>query len=167
MQKNRQASEQAKALLNKSLTSASTLKISSTQQELHNVLNFKKAFDMVWHDVLWSTMRQFHIGSNSVTIIKQLYNEASSAVCIDVQLGEWFFIHSGVRQGCLLSPTLFNVFLKRLISEVLEDHVGHVSIGGRAITNLRLADDFDSLGSNEEELKAITECTDRMANHMA
>ena len=58
----------------------------------------------------------------------------------------------GVRQGCLLSPTLFNIFVERIMAFVLEDHEETVSIGGRTFTNLRLADDIDGLAGQEEEL---------------
>ena len=44
----------------------------------------QKTFDTVWNDALLSTMRQFHIGSNLVNVIEQLYNEASSTACVDV-----------------------------------------------------------------------------------
>ena len=68
-----------------------------------------------------------------------------------------------MRQGSLLSPALFNVFLKRLISETLEDHVGTVSIGEKFITDLRFANDIDGLASSEEELKVLVEHIDMMA----
>ena len=57
-------------------------------------------------------------------------------------IGDWFRTTVGVRQGCILSPTLFNVFLERIMTDALEDHQGTVSIGG-IITNLRFADDDD------------------------
>ena len=58
----------------------------------------------------------------------------------------------GVQQGCLLSPTLFNIFLERIMTDTLEDHEGTVSIRGRIVTNLRFADDIDGLADEEEEL---------------
>ena len=58
-------------------------------------------------------------------------------------LVEWFRTIIGVRQGYLLSPTLFNIFLERIMTDTLEDHVGTISIGGRTIKNLRFADDID------------------------
>ena len=57
-------------------------------------------------------------------------------------IGDWFRTTVGVRQGCLLSPTLFNIFLERIMTDALEDHEGTVSIGGRTVTNLRFADDI-------------------------
>ncbi|GFO21776.1 endonuclease-reverse transcriptase [Plakobranchus ocellatus] len=59
--------------------------------------------------------------------------------------------------GCLLSPTLFNIFLERIMTDALEDHFRTVSIGGRPITNLRFSDDIDKLAGNECELASLVE----------
>ena len=67
----------------------------------------------------------------------------------------------GVRQGYLLSPTLFSIFLERIMTDALEDHEGTVSIGGRTITNLRFADDIDGLAGEEEELVKLDELLDK------
>ena len=76
-------------------------------------------------------------------------------------IGEWFRTTVGVRQGCLLSPTLFNFFLERIMSDALEEHDGKVSIGGRNITNLRFANDIDALAEEEQELEALVESLDK------
>ena len=78
-----------------------------------------------------------------VRTTEQLYDKATSAVQINGSIGEWFRTTVGVRQGCLLSPTLFNIFLERIMPDALEEHDGKVSIGGRNITNLRFADDME------------------------
>ena len=57
--------------------------------------------------------------------------------------------------------TLLNIFLERIMTDALEDHEGIVSIGGRAITNLRFADDIDSLAGEEEELAKLVERLDK------
>ena len=71
-----------------------------------------------------------------------LYDKAQSAVLFNGSTEEWFRTTVGVRQGCLLLPTLFNIFLMRIMCEALDDHEGSVSIGGRLITNFRFADDI-------------------------
>ena len=90
-------------------------------------------------------MRKYNISANLVHTIEQLYNKAASAVQMNGSIGEWFRTTVRVRQGCLLSPTLFNIFLERIMSDALEEHDGKVSIGGRNITYLRFADDIDAL----------------------
>ena len=74
--------------------------------------------------------------------MKNLYNKATSAVLANSSIGNWFQTTVGVRQECQLSPTLFNIFLERIMTDALEDHEGTVSTGGRTITNLRFADDI-------------------------
>ena len=77
-------------------------------------------------------------------------------------IGEWFSTTVGVRQGCLLSPTLDNILLERIISDALEEHYGKVGIGGRNFTNLRFADDIDDLAEEEQEpKKALVEIFDK------
>ena len=97
-------------------------------------------------------MRLYNIHANLIRTIECLYDKATSAVYLDNNIGEWFRTTIGVRQGCLLSPTLFNIFLERIIDDALKDHEGTLSIGGRTITNLRFADDIDGVAGQEQEL---------------
>ncbi|KAI0221682.1 hypothetical protein LSAT2_027035 [Lamellibrachia satsuma] len=128
------------------------------QQSLYHVfIDFKKAFDKVWHAALWATMRKYNIGSKLVRTIEHLYDNATSAVTFNSSIGDWFRTTVGVRQGCLLSPTLFNIFLERIMTDALENHQGTVSSGGRTITNLRFADDIDGLAGDEQELVNLVE----------
>ena len=70
-------------------------------------------------------------------------------------IGVWFRKKVEVRQRCLLSSTLFNIFLQRIMSDALEEHDGKASIGGRNITKLRFADGIDALAGEEQELEAL------------
>ena len=83
------------------------------QQDLYHVfIDFKKAFDRVWHAALWATMKKYNISTNLIKVIKNLYNKATSAVLLNGNIGDWFLITVGVRQGYLLSATLFNSFVR-------------------------------------------------------
>ena len=112
----------------------------------------KKAFVRLWHAALWAAMRLYNINDNLIRTIECLYNKATSAVCHDNNIGEWFRTTTGVRHGCLLSPTLFNISFERIMADALENHEGTVCIGGRTITNLHFADDIDGLAGQEQEL---------------
>ena len=131
------------------------------QQDLYHVfIDFMKVFDRVWHAALWATMKKYNISTNHIRVIKNLYDKTNSAVLFDRSIGDWFRTTVGVRQGSLLSPTLFDIFLERITIAALKDHEGTVSIGGRTITNLRFADDIDGLAGEEEELAKLTEWLD-------
>ena len=118
------------------------------QNPYHVFIDLKIAFDRVWHAALLATMRKYNISANLVRTIEQLHDKATSAVQMIGSIGEWFRTTVRVRQGCLLSPTLFNIFLEQIMSDALEEHYGKVSIGGRNITNLRFADDIDALAED-------------------
>ena len=132
------------------------------QQNLYHVfIEFEYAFDRVWHATLWATMRKYHISANLFHTIQPPYDKATRAAQMNGSIGEWFRTTVGVRQGCLQSPTLFNIFLEQIMSGALEENDGKVSIGGRNITNLRFADDTDARAEEEQELEAKVESLDK------
>ena len=99
-------------------------------------------------------MRKYNSNASIIRAIENLYDKAQSAVLFNGSTGEWFRTTVGVRQGYLLSPALFNIFLERIVCEALDDHEGSVSIGGRLITNLCFANDI-VVNAEEEEEEAI------------
>ena len=97
-------------------------------------------------------LKKYNISTNLIQVIKNLYDKATSAVLFNNSIGDWFRTTVGVRQGCLLLPTFFNIFLERIMTDTVKDHEGTVSIGGRtSIQNLRFADDIDGLAGEKEE----------------
>ena len=132
------------------------------QQDLYHVfIDFKKAFDRVWHAALWATMKKYNISTNLIQVIKNLCSKATGTDLFNGSIGDWFRKTVVVRQGCLLSPTLFNIFLERIMTDALEDHEGTVCIGGRTITNLRFADDSYGLAGEAEDLANLVQSFDK------
>ena len=106
-------------------------------------------------------MKKYNLSANLIRVMKNFCDKATSAVLFNTSIGDWFRTTVGVRQGCLLSPTLFNIFLERIMTDALEDHGSTASIGSRTITNLRFVDDIDGLAGEKEELAKLVECLDK------
>ena len=69
---------------------------------------------------------------------------------------DWFQIGKGVRQGCILSPCLFNLYAEHIMRNAgLEEAQAGIKIPGRNINNLRYADDTTLMAESEEELKSL------------
>ena len=125
------------------------MKYMQHQQNLYNVfIDFKKAFGRVWHQALWATMRKYNINASIIRAIENLYDKAQSAVLFNGSTGEWFRITVGVRQGRLLSPTLFNIM--KIVS-ASED---------RLFTNFRFADAIVVNAEEEEEAGVLVDRLD-------
>ena len=106
-------------------------------------------------------MRKYNINASIIRAVENLYDKAQSAILFNGSTGEWFRTTVGVRQGCLLSPTRFNISLERIICEALDDHEGGVSIGRRLITNFCFADDIVVNAEEEEEAGVLVDRLDR------
>ena len=69
---------------------------------------------------------------------------------------DWFQIGKGVRQGCILSPCLFNLYAEYIMQNArLDEAQAGIKIAGRNINNLRYADDTTLMAESEEELKSL------------
>ena len=69
---------------------------------------------------------------------------------------DWFQIGKGVRQGCIMSPCLFNFYAEYIVRNAgLEEVQVGIKIAGRNINNLRYADDTTLMAESEEELKSL------------
>ena len=71
---------------------------------------------------------------------------------------DWFQIGKGVRQGCIFSPCLFNLYAEYIMRNPgLEEAQAGIKIAGRSINNLRYADDTTLMAESEEELESLDE----------
>ncbi len=90
----------------------------------------------------------------SLVNIKSLYSELKCAVLIHGNCSEWFDVNVGLRQGCLLSPLLFNMYINDLIADVKGNCSGF-PIGGVNVCAFLYADDLVFLARNERDLQAM------------
>ena len=125
--------------------------------QLHfNFVDFKAAFDTIWRKALWKMMIAIGIDPKIVRVVEALYDDTECAVVIDGQLTEWFSVDIGVRQGCLLSPTMFNIFLEFVMKEVraLDDTL---NLRDTFCADIRYADDTTLISAIFDKLKISTE----------
>ena len=87
-------------------------------------------------------------------MIKALYQKVSSTVKINNQLSDWFDVNCGVKQGCVLSPTLFSMFINDLVDSVRGTGRG-LRIKDTNIDILMYADDVVILAETEGDLQVI------------
>ena len=121
-------------------------KYTEHQKPLYHIfIDFKKAFDRIWHAGHWE-IKKFNINARLIKVIQSSYEKVISAIYYEGKA-----TRTCVRQVCLLSPTLFNIMLEQIMNEDLLDYKGTVSIGERVIINLRFADDIDGLAGSKHE----------------
>ena len=106
-------------------------------------------------------MSSFGIGNDIIQYIKSLYISSKSSVMLNNNIGTKFNTTVGVRQGCLLSPVLFNIFLEKIMLDFVINQPSSISIGGRKFNNLRFADDIDLIADSESELQTITDALEQ------
>ena len=88
--------------------------------------------------------------------MRNLYAGQKAAVTTVHAPTDWFQIGKGVRQGCILSPCLFNFYAEYLMRNAgLEEAQAGIKIAGRNINNLRYADDTTVMAEIEEGLKSL------------
>ena len=89
-------------------------------------------------------------------LLRNLYSGQEATVWTGHETTDWFQIGKGVRQGCILSPWLFNFYAEYIIRNAgLEETQAGIKIAGRNINNLRYADDTTLRAESEEELKSL------------
>ena len=119
-------------------------------------IDYAKASDCVDHKELWKTLKEMGIPDHLTHLLRTLY--AGQEVTAKTGYGptDWFQIGKGVRQGCILSPCLFNLYAEYIMRNTgLEEAQAGIKIAGRNIHNLRYADNTTLMAESEEELKSL------------
>ena len=92
------------------------------------------------------------VDTKIVNIIEALYKDTECAIVIDGHITEWFKVNIGVRQGCILSPTLFNIFLEFVMKE-LKSLDQDLQMKNTLYVDIRYADDTTLISTVFNKLK--------------
>ena len=140
---------------------SSTSTGSSKKQEFQNniyfcFIDYAKAFNCVDHKKLWKILREIGIPDHLTCLLRNLYAGQEATVRTGDGITDWFQIGKGVRQGCILSPCLFNLYAEYIMRNTrLEEAQVGIKIARRNINNFRYSDDTTLMAESEEELKSL------------
>ena len=119
-------------------------------------IDYAKAFDCVDHNKLWKILQEMGIPDHLTCLLSNLYAGQEAIVRTEHGTTDWFQIGKGVRQGCILSPCLFNFYAEYIMRNAgLEETQAGIKIARRNINNLRYTDDTTLMAESEEELKSL------------
>ena len=121
-------------------------------------IDYAKAFDYVDHKKLWKILKEMGIPDHLTCLLRNLYAGQEATVRTGHGTTDWFRIGKGVRQGCILSPCLFNFYAEYIMRNAgLEEAQAGIKIAERNINHLRYADDTTLIAESEEELEPLDE----------
>ena len=119
-------------------------------------IDYAKGFDCVNHDKLWKILKEMGIPDHLTHLLRNLYAGQKATVRTGHGPTDWFQIRKGVRQGCILSPCLFNLYAEYIMRNAgVEEAQAGIKIAGKSISNLGYADDTTLMAESEEELKSL------------
>ena len=105
---------------------------------------------------VWITINCGKSPDHLTCLLRNLYAGQGATVRTGHGTTDWFQIGKGVRQGCILSPCLFNLYAEYIMrNSGLKEAQAGIKIAGRNINNLRYADDTTLMAESEEELKTL------------
>ena len=114
-------------------------------------IDYAKAFDYVDHNKLWKILKEMGIPDHLTCLLKNLYAGQEATVRTGHGTADWFQRGKGVRQGCILSPCLFNLYAEYIMRNAgLEEAQAGIKIDRRNINNLRYGDDTNLMAESEE-----------------
>ena len=110
----------------------------------------------VWITKNWKILKEMRILDHLTCLLRNLYGGQEATVRTEHGTTDWFQIGKGVRQGCILSPCLFNLYAEYIMRNAgLEEAQAGIKIAGRNINNLRYANDTTLMAESEEELRSL------------
>ena len=128
---------------------------SSRKTSISALLTMSKPLT-VWITRNWKILKEMGIPGHLTCLLRNLHVGQEATVRTGHGTTDWFQIGKGVRQGCILSPYLFNLSAEYLMQNArLDEPQAGIKIAGRNISNLRYADDTTLMAESEEKLKSF------------
>ena len=116
--------------------------------------DFKKAYDKIDRQLLFTKLEELGLSCKFRKAVYAIYNNVECCVKVGGRLSKWFEVNQGLKQGCVLSPILFNMFINSLVTEIHALGIG-VDIDGEKVAILLYADDVVLLAENEHDLQML------------
>jgi len=116
-------------------------------------IDYTKAFDRVQHEKLLQDLIDLDLDGKDLRFIRNLYWEQTACIRVENELSEYVDIKRGVRQGCVFSPDLFNLYGEKIFREI--DELEGVRVGGYNMNNLRFADNSTLVATSQQGLQDL------------
>ena len=128
-------------------------------------IDYPKPF-CVDHNKLWKILKEMRISDHLTYLLRNLYSGQEATVRTGLGT-DWFQIGKGVRQGCIMSPCLFNLYAEYIMGNVgLDEAQAGIKIARRNINNVRNTDDT-TLMAESKELKTLLSESERRVEKLS
>ena len=147
-------------------------------------IDFRKAFDTVNRDALWKVLKCYGCPDRFLSLVKGFHQKMNARVCSQGEYSDPIEVKNGVKQGCVLAPTLFSIYLSAVIDDAFRDTSGGVSILTRpgphlfdiskfkaktktktvTVRELMFADDTALVAHTHDDIQRITSAFARSAS---
>ena len=126
-------------------------------------MDLEKAYDRIDRGAMWNVLGLYGVDGKLLNAVKSLYDDSKACVRVGNEMSEWFSVRVGLRQGCVMSPWLFNLFIDGVVREV------NARVLGRGLglvderdymwelNQLLFADDSVFVADSEEKLCQLVE----------
>ena len=138
-----------------SLTNIIETRIKTKASTFTAFIDFKKAYNTIDINLLWNKLCNIGVNGKMLKAVKSLYTTVSSSVRINGLKTDWFDVKTGLRQGCCLSPLLFNCFVNDFACKLKALDIGTDIGNGQKACIMLYADDIVLLTETETDLQLM------------